>query len=207
MRTSFALLRLSPQHRGESKTAAAYIATREYFPNKASAAIRQKARWVAGICLQAWQRTGWHGNFATRYMLYRDRRGLLANLGAFIGYIIFAMSLLLVVWKYFDPRIFTPILPNMRWVWILLFFVMTTTLLELIQGACFTTWIYGRQAGLLSVLRAPVAAYINGRATFRAIRTFVASLISKQPMKWAKTAHVFPTQTTLETFTREATTP
>ena len=56
LRTSFALLRLSPQHRGEPKTAAAYIATREYFPNKMSAAIRQKSRWVAGICLQAWQR-------------------------------------------------------------------------------------------------------------------------------------------------------
>jgi bacteriophage N4 adsorption protein B len=207
LRTSFTLLRLSPQHKGEPKTAAAYIATREYFPNKASAAIRQKSRWVAGICLQAWQKTGWHGNFATRYMLYRDRRGLIGNMGAFIGYVVFAVSLALVIWNRFDARIFTPILPNVRWVWLLLEFVLLTTLLELIQGACFTTWIYGREAGLLSVLRAPVAAYINGRATFRALRTFFGSLIRNKPMQWAKTAHVFPTKTTLETFTREATTP
>jgi adsorption protein B len=205
LRTSFALLRLSPQHLGLPKTAAAYIATREYFPNKANAAIRQKSRWVAGICLQAWQRTGWHGNLATRYMLYRDRRGLIGNLGAFVGYVVFAASVGLVVWHAFDHRVFTPIVPNDRWVWVLLLFVLFSTLLELVQAACFTTWIYGRQAGLLSTLRAPVAAYINGRATIRALRTFFGSLIRGEPMKWAKTAHVFPSSATLETFTRDAT--
>lgn len=206
LRTSFTLLRLSPQHRGEPKTAAAYIATREYFPNTLRTAIRQKSRWVAGICLQAWQRTGWHGNLATRYMLYRDRRGLISNLGAFVGYLVLAAALLLFGWHSVDQRAFTPILPNEPWVRWLLWFVFVTTLLELVQGACFTTWIYGRRAGLLSVLRAPVAAYINGRATLRALRTFVGSLVRKTPMQWAKTAHVFPSKKTLETFTREATT-
>jgi hypothetical protein len=110
-----------------------------------------------------------------------------------------------VVWNHFDQRVFTPIVPNDRWVWVLLLFVLVSTLLELVQGACFTTWIYGLQAGLLSTLRAPVAAYINGRATIRALRTFFGSLIRGEPMKWAKTAHVFPSSATLETFTREAT--
>ena len=205
LRTSFALLRLSPQHRHAAATAAAYIATREYFPNRASAAIRQKSRWVAGICLQAWQRTGWQGNLATRYMLYRDRRGLIANLGAFVGYVVLFAAVALVVWNHFDERVFVPLLPNARWVWLLLAFVLASTLLELVQSACFTTWIYGPQAGLLSVLRAPVAAYVNGIATFRAIKTFVTSLVRGTPMAWAKTAHVFPTETTLETFTRDAT--
>jgi adsorption protein B len=205
LRTAFALKRLSPQGRREPATAAAYIATREYFPNRASAAIRQKSRWVAGICLQAWQRVGWKGNLATLYMLYRDRRGLIANAGAFLGYVVLFASLALVLWNKLDPRAFAPILPNAPWVWWLLVFVLASTLLELVQGACFTTWIYGPLAGALSIARAPVAAYVNGVATFRAIWTFLQSIVRGTPMAWAKTAHVFPTQTTLQTFTREVT--
>jgi adsorption protein B len=205
LRTSFVLKRLTPQRRGAPATAAAYVATREYFPNKAPAAIRQKSRWVAGICLQAWQRVGWRGNAATLYMLYRDRRGLIANAGAFVGYVVLFAAIALVVWHRVDERAFAPLLPGGTWVWWLLAFVLASTLLELVQGAGFTTWIYGPKAGLLSIARAPVAAYVNGVATFRALWTFTASAVRGVPMQWAKTAHVFPTESTLETFTREAT--
>ena len=205
LRTTFALQRLSPQRKRSAATAAAYIATREYFPDTAAAAIRQKSRWVAGICLQSWQRIGWRGDAATLYLLYRDRRGLVANIGGFFGYVLLVSALAMWLWHWFDPRIFVPTLPNTPAVWLLLEFVLLSTLLELVQGASFTAWIYGPVQGVLSIARAPVAAYINGMATIRALQTFTASLVGGKPMTWSKTAHVFPTMGSLETFTRDVT--
>ena len=37
--------------------------------------------------------TGWTGNFATRYGLYRDRKSIVANLMVFLGYIVLVASL------------------------------------------------------------------------------------------------------------------
>ena len=50
------------------------LGVREYFPNTFRTAYRQKARWTLGIGLQGWQQVGWTGSFATRYLLFRDRR-------------------------------------------------------------------------------------------------------------------------------------
>ena len=35
------------------------VAVRAYFPDTVHAAVRQKARWMAGIALAGWDRTGW----------------------------------------------------------------------------------------------------------------------------------------------------
>src|SRR5262249_32971139 len=52
-------------------------ATREYFPRPFRAAVRQKARWIAGIALQSWQQFGWQAGPGQLYWLWRDRKGLL----------------------------------------------------------------------------------------------------------------------------------
>ena len=54
-------------------------ATREYFPRQWRGAVRQRARWVAGITLQSWQETGWNAGPGQLYWLWRDRKGLLNN--------------------------------------------------------------------------------------------------------------------------------
>jgi bacteriophage N4 adsorption protein B len=56
------------------------VATREYFPRKWRAAIRQRSRWVAGISLQGWQHHGWRGPVGRKYWFWRDRKGLIGNL-------------------------------------------------------------------------------------------------------------------------------
>jgi bacteriophage N4 adsorption protein B len=56
-----------------------YLATREYFPRRFRAAVRQRTRWVMGNALQSWEKNGWRGSLATKYWLWRDRKGLLTN--------------------------------------------------------------------------------------------------------------------------------
>ena len=56
------------------------IATRAYFPATLDAAVAQKARWMTGIALAGWDRLGWSGGLAERWMRLRDRQSLLAAL-------------------------------------------------------------------------------------------------------------------------------
>jgi bacteriophage N4 adsorption protein B len=55
------------------------LATREYFPRRVGAAVRQRTRWVTGNALQSWQRHGWPGGWMNRWYLWRDRKGLWGN--------------------------------------------------------------------------------------------------------------------------------
>lgn len=205
LKTIFVALQLSPQGRGSAATAASYIATREYFPDTFKTAVRQKARWVAGIALQSWREIGWRGDPATTYTLYRDRKSIVANQTAFFGYVVLLAGGALTLAHWFDPAFFAPRLSNSRWVWFLLEYVLFGTLIELAQTACFVAWIYGPGQGLLSVVRAPLAAVINGVATIRAIWTFAMAVILNRPLRWSKTTHAFPNEKALAEFRTQAT--
>ena len=56
------------------------VVTREYFPGTVKAAVQQKARWMTGIALSGWDRLGWGGGLAERWMRLRDRQSPLAAL-------------------------------------------------------------------------------------------------------------------------------
>src|SRR5690606_32112274 len=76
------------------------IATRAYFPGDIGAAIRQKSRWMTGIALAGWDRTGWGAarGWGENWMRMRDRRATLAIpvLGiAYVALIAWAASALL----------------------------------------------------------------------------------------------------------------
>lgn len=74
------------------------VVSRGAFPDRADAAVRQKARWIAGIALAGWDHLGWpgarHGVVAAqsgrvwlaRWMLWRDRRAPLAALVLLAAY-------------------------------------------------------------------------------------------------------------------------
>ena len=203
LKTVYVNKRLSPESRGRSSTAAAYVATREFFPNRFRDAVRQKARWVAGICLQSWDELGWIGDWATRYMLYRDRRAILTNIFALVGWITLVAAFAMRGWEFFDDQVFVPSFGTQLWRMLLLDFVVAMTFVELIQTACFVSWLYGPTQGLLSMLRAPLAAVINGFATIRALYLFLASFIKHEPMTWSKTHHAFPSDEALREFRRQ----
>ncbi len=67
--------------------------------------MHQKARWVVGICFEAWQATGWVGNFAMRYALYRDRKSVASNVFALFGYAVLLGVVPMLIWHALDSRI------------------------------------------------------------------------------------------------------
>jgi adsorption protein B len=184
-----------------ARSAAAYVATREFFPDTFMTAVRQKARWIVGICFQAWQHTGWTGNFFTRYTLYRDRKAVLANLLVLLGYSVFAMAVGLWVWARFDPAVAEPHV-GYRW-WPLLIAVFVFSILRVLQKAYFVTMIYGPRQGALSVLRIPWAGVINAAATARACYLFTRSTVTHTALVWNKTTHAFPTRAALSEYRRQ----
>ena len=73
------------------------VATRACFPPTLPEAVRQKARWIHGIAFQGWDRLGWSGGPAERWMRLRDRRGPFAALVLFAAYSLLALTLALQV--------------------------------------------------------------------------------------------------------------
>jgi hypothetical protein len=76
-----------------------FVATREYFPRKFRAAVRQRTRWVMGIALQYWQRHGWRDTATQLYWFWRDRKGLVGNLAAPLSNILFVYGAATWLWS------------------------------------------------------------------------------------------------------------
>ena len=177
--------------------------SREYFPDKLQTAVRQKARWIVGICIQAWRDHGWTGNAATRYSLYRDRKALFTNLLTLYGYAVVALALLIDGLHVAFPRSIAavPIARTNATLW-LFGAVMAMTVLRVVQKVYFVTQMYGWLIGLLSIVRLPWSGVINAFATGRALYLVVSSARHKKAVVWHKTAHVFPSEASLGTFAK-----
>lgn len=180
------------QHRIDGET----VATREFFPATLEAAVRQKSRWQTGIALSGWDRIGWQGNFARRWMLWRDRKGPVTATLTIIGY---ATMLLLAVQAMVRamlelPAGFAPsVIAGPQAPMLHLLLVLNAALLcwRLLLRAWFTSRVHGVGEGLRAVVRAVVANLINFLATLRALERYRDALDGGgQP--WEKTAHRFP---------------
>ena len=73
------------------------VATRAYFPSGLGQIVRQKTRWVHGIALQGWDRTGWAGGVAETWMRARDRRGPFTALVLALGYLLLILTLVISI--------------------------------------------------------------------------------------------------------------
>ncbi len=174
-RGTFARFAAGPQGR--------LVAVRAHFPDSLSAAVRQKARWQAGIALAGWERLGWSGGLAERWMRLRDRRAMVAALILFAGYLsglgwailwllgavpagggaidaMFAAGAALLAWR--------------------------ATVRALVIGR-----IYGWREGLGSVPRLLLANLIAIAAARVALQRFLREALGA-PVFWDKTMHVFP---------------
>ncbi len=201
--TIFVAQQISVRRAQKYSTAASYIATRAYFPDNLHDAVHQKARWVVGICFEAWQATGWVGNAAMRYSLYRDRKSVASNIFALFGYAVLLGVIPMLVWHAIDPRIVAPHVGNNHWVWWVLDIVLSMTLWRLMQKAYFVSALYGPTQGLLATIRPPWGAVINGLATLRAIAMFSRAMKEKRTVVWSKTEHSFPSEGVLGEFRRQ----
>ena len=181
-----------------------YIATREFFPDSFRFAVRQRSRWVLGIALQGWEQVGWSGPPAVLYCLFRDRKALLTNFFTVFAYLI----LFYCGWRYLIgeitgfPWTLENVFPPGSILWWL---VMGNTLIlawRIVMKFITVHKIYGVVHALLSIPRFFVANIINFVATSMALRQYLEHKITGEPLRWLKTAHVFPSVEALEVFHR-----
>ncbi|MCS7026445.1 MAG: glycosyl transferase family protein [Bryobacteraceae bacterium] len=174
------------------------VATREYFPQRAPAAIRQRSRWVTGIALQSWARHGFRGGLGTKYWLWRDRKGLVGNPVSMLTTIMFCYGGVSWVCSRFTGGGWG--LGQLADSPFVLYLLGMTTILQLLHLGV-RTWcsarIYGWRFASLTPLRTLYANYINFRATVSAVRQYAWSRLSGQPLRWRKTEHIYPAWTPL----------
>ena len=170
------------------------VATHEHFPATLDTAIRQKTRWLLGIALSGWDRVGWPGGWADRYMLLRDRKAIFTPLVTAIGYAAVAMVVI-------DAGLAASITGMARFGPIVAPHTLLAALLR-VNGvalgwrlglrAGFTTGVHGWREGLRSIPRAVVSNWINAHAAVRALRRYLRIRAGRELPLWDKTAHKFP---------------
>ncbi len=172
-----------------------YIATREYFPGGFQASVRQRSRWILGITLQTWEQIGWQGPAPVLYCLFRDRKALLTSALLFGAYLlILALAVRAGIgWLTATPWTFDAFCPPgsiLRW-------MLRVNLLLLAWRIGMKVWLvgrlYGAAQGLLSVPRMVLGNLIALAAVTRAVSQYVDHRRTGAPLRWLKTAHVFPT--------------
>ena len=177
----------------------AIVAVRAYFPDTIDAAVRQKARWMTGIALAGWDRTGWARPLALsdHWMRARDRRAPLAVLVLAMAY------LALVTWA---------VSAAAHWMagtdaagvddGVAALLVGNAALLAWRIGmrAVVTARVYGWQEACWSVPRLIVGNYVALLAARRAVWRYVAMLRGGAPT-WEKTRHHFPDAAAIDAVT------
>lgn len=175
------------------------LCVREYFPDNFRASYRQKARWVLGIGLQSWETLGWRGTFTTKYLLARDRKGIVTSFVSIIAYFIFLQ--LLLFWLLEVTGLWTTRFPTLfqAGTWPMNVALITTAALasRVVQRFYFVNKLYGWEHAVMSIPRMVVGNLINFMATARAWRMFLLYLLFGRRMVWDKTMHDFPDATQL----------
>ncbi|MFZ1885258.1 MAG: glycosyl transferase family protein [Rhodoplanes sp.] len=164
-----------------------YVATREYFPSGFSASIRQKTRWVYGICFEGIHELGWGGDPWDVYFFLRDRKGMITNFLPPIAF--FLMVALYMEWVEVAkmPDSLTPVFE----------FSIALNLLALLLRYVVRVISLGKVYGAADFIgiaeRWPVAATVNFAAVFRAWKTYLTEAeFGTKPIAWSKTRHEVP---------------
>jgi adsorption protein B len=166
------------------------VVTHEYFPSSLNAAVSQKARWMIGIALSGWDRLGWQGSLAERWMRLRDRQAVLASLLLFAGYAA------LLLWGVLQLRLILtgvgpePVSPELA---LLLEINLALLAWRLAMRFGFVTQAYGWREGLRSIPRVVISNVIAMLAARRAVFRYLR-IRKNGRTSWDKTAHAFPAE-------------
>jgi adsorption protein B len=164
------------------------IATREYFPRRFRAAIRQRSRWVAGIALQGWQRYGWRLPGRQRYWLWRDRKGLIGNV---LSPVANAIGIYMAgAWLLGGRDVAANLSPFAARVSVVILWI--AALQMGIRAHCCAR-VYGWRRAALVPLRMLWSNLVNGLATLSALGQFAKARARRRSLAWRKTDHVYPT--------------
>jgi len=159
------------------------VATREYFPRRWRAAVRQRSRWVAGIALQAWQRHGWRTTWRQRYWFARDRKGLIGNLLTPLAALALVHGLL--GWRTSGGT-------HPVWLAYLYCLTLPITVAQAAMRIGFSARIYGWRFAAAAPLRMLWGNLVNYAATLAAVRQFAQARRLGRSLAWRKTQHVYP---------------
>lgn len=166
------------------------VAVRAYFPATLATAIRQKARWMTGIALAGWDRTGWHRGWRDHWMRMRDRRTILAIPVLAIAYVAlvgWGIDEAAHWWRGSSPP---PIGPGVAWVLAANFALFGW---RMAMRYTMVGRAYGRGEALRSIPRVFVGNFVALFAARRAVMRY-AALLRGRPVRWDKTAHHFPAE-------------
>lgn len=167
------------------------VAVRAYFPASVTASVRQKARWMAGIALAGWDRTGWGRTWdvCDHWMRMRDRRATLAMPVLAIAY---ATLLFWGFLRVLHASTGIPQPPTAPWLEMGAAINLALLMWRLVVRVVLVTRLYGWREGLWAVPRMLVANYIALLAARRALWIYLR-LLAGGAVHWDKTAHQFPT--------------
>lgn len=172
----------------------AAVATRGFFPATLGAAVTQKARWMTGIALSGWDRLGWQGGFAERWMRMRDRQSILSALLLFAAYVAVVCGGVIAIAIWFTGYAIAPVPATLSF---LLSLNLGLLVWRLSMRFGFVTRTYGWQEGVRALPRVIVGNIIAMLAARRAVGRYLVSRQTGQSI-WDKTAHDFPTQVPAE---------
>nr|WP_294335118.1 glycosyl transferase family protein [uncultured Sphingomonas sp.] len=167
------------------------VAVRAYFPASVTASVRQKARWMAGIALAGWDRTGWGRpwDLCDHWMRMRDRRATLAMPVLAIAY----ATLLFWGFTYLlHAATGIPQPPPAPWLETGAAINLALLAWRLVVRGVLVARLHGWREGLWAVPRMLVANYIGLLAARRALWIYLR-LLAGGAVHWDKTAHQFPT--------------
>ncbi|MBX3039644.1 MAG: phage adsorption protein NrfB [Bdellovibrionaceae bacterium] len=164
-----------------------FIATREFFPDRLSTAVRQKTRWTLGIVFQGRKNLGWSGDWVDKYFLFRDRRGPINAFLIVLNALVFISFLASSLFTREMPEFLSSAL-----------FVVPATLnfvnmiYRAFRRAKAVRRVNGWTHALLVPLRWPVGNFVNTLAVAKAVQSHLRTLRTGLAPKWDKTAHVMP---------------
>jgi bacteriophage N4 adsorption protein B len=161
------------------------VGTRACFPDTLQTSVRQKTRWLTGIALAGWDRLGWDGNFAQKWMLFQDRKSIFATIVVIAAYICLGLTAILAV-ATAQSTYQSPVLPAE--VALLLWLNSVFLLWRLVVRAGFVAVLYGPKEALLSIPRSFISNVIAIMAMRRACTNYVRHCLGA-PLTWDKTTH------------------
>jgi hypothetical protein len=102
------------------------------------------------------------------------------------------VAFMLSAWHATNPGVTVAVFRHVAAIYDLLYSVIAISAWRIGQRAIQTARIYGPLCGLVSILRFPWGNIINGCAMVSALYTYALAKVRREPLRWAKTQHVFP---------------
>jgi len=167
------------------------MATREYFPRRWRAAVRQRSRWVAGIALQSWQRHGWRAPWSQIYWFWRDRKGLVGSLLSPLAnlMLLYAIGGWLAAGR--NPAVWEMGRHIPAWLAVCCAFTTGISLIQLGVRAFLSSRAYGWRFAAAAPARLLWGNLVNCTATAKALSQFLRARWQKRSLAWSKTDHVY----------------